>query len=92
MRPFRVSIPVVVAGTLALGAGPAVADVLSPQEVTGLRVDKSGVDLVLTWTDVTADVSGNMESLDVYFVYRGGTPAFVPDRAGGTNRLDTPVA
>jgi hypothetical protein len=63
------------------------ADVTKPAAVTGVTVDKSGTDAVLSWTAVTTDVNGAAETVTGYRVYRGTTPDFAPDETGGTNRI-----
>src|SRR4249920_832518 len=65
------------------------ADVTKPSAVTGLLAGKSGNDVVLSWSPVTTDVTGAAETVTQYRVYRGGTPGFVPDKAGGSNRIGT---
>jgi hypothetical protein len=67
--------------------GAAAADVTKPAEVSGLRVDRSADDAVLTWDAVTEDAAGNAETVSGYRVYRGTTPDFVPDLASGSNRV-----
>src|SRR5262249_48326368 len=72
---------------------PAVAaDVVPPAEVQNLLVTKSGGDVNLNWTPVTANHIGGSETVSNYRVYRASLPSFVPDRAGLTNVQGMPPA
>src|SRR5678815_3849119 len=51
--------------------------------------DRSGNDLLLTWTPVTTDIYGKPETVAQYEVFRGTTPDFVPS---GANRIGTPAS
>ena len=70
---------------------PATADVIPPESVGGVTVERIGDDIVLGWDAVTTDVQGNGESVDLYHVYRGQLPSFVPDKPGASNRIGTPA-
>jgi hypothetical protein len=78
----------VLIGLLLAPAAPA-ADVTNPEAVENLRFDRSEDDVLLTWDPVTTDAAGNTEVVDHYEVYRGIDPDFVPDKAGGSNRIGT---
>jgi len=73
--------------TAALSA--SAADVTRPGDVAGVLAAKQSNDVALAWTAVTQDVLGTAESAVSYRVYRGTSPDFVPDRAGGSNRVGT---
>ncbi|MDH3285084.1 MAG: peptide-N-glycosidase F-related protein, partial [Acidobacteriota bacterium] len=85
-----------VAAFLVILASPVVpshaADVSPPAPVSALLVDKTAADVNLVWDVVAADIFGNPESIDHYKVYRGTTPDFVPDKAGGTNLSGTAIS
>jgi hypothetical protein len=70
------------------GTVPA-ADVTRPAEVAGLVAAHNGDDVDFAWTPVTLDAAGNAETVDHYRVYRAEAPDFVPDKAGGANRIGT---
>ena len=80
---------------LAISIGFAVAtagfaaDVTKPKAPAGLLVDRSGGDAALAWAAVDQDVNGAVETVASYRIYRGTIPSFVPDKAGGTNRIGT---
>ena len=83
MRRWLVSLAI-------LAVAPAqAADVVKPAEVTGLTASRATPDVQLGWAAVTADVTGSPETVTQYRIYRGLTPDFVPDRAGGSNRIGT---
>lgn len=86
-RGFRIIF--VLSGVLAGLLGPAALaqDVVGPASVSQLLVERSGDDLVLTWDEVVTDAAGQPETVDVYRVYRGLSPDFVPDADGGSNRI-----
>jgi len=46
-----------------------------------------GNSLNLQWEAVTEDTTGALTAITRYHVYRGSTPAFLPDRAGHSNRV-----
>jgi hypothetical protein len=50
----------------------------APAFIDDLHVDKAGVDAVLSWSAVTVDIYGKPESVDLYEIYRGTSPLFVP--------------
>ena len=83
---FRLAF-VTLSTALLLSVAPALADVTGPADVAGLRVDRSGGDVILSWGAVTTDALGNPETVDHYNVYRGETKDFVPDKAGGLNKI-----
>ena len=87
MRDLRAVVPFLLA---ALAAPALAASVVPPAEVATINVNRSGADLVLTWSAVTTDLSGAADSVTAYRVYRGATPSFVPDKVGGTNRVGSP--
>ena len=69
------------------------ADVTRPAEVAGLQVSRDGpADVRLAWDVVSLDSAGLPETVSHYNVYRGLAPDFVPDRAGGSNRIGSPSA
>ena len=80
---------VALVATAAMGTGWA--DVVKPAEVTGLLASKTATDVALSWSSVGTDVSGRPETVVGYRVYRGTDPAFVPDLAGGSNRIGSPA-
>src|SRR5882672_10194358 len=87
MKSFSV-LPFVLALT---AASPIFAsDVVPPAEVDNLTVTRSGADVVLTWTAVTASAVGGTESVAGYRVYRGTAGSYVPDRLGGANLVGSP--
>jgi hypothetical protein len=55
-----------------------------PAAVTDLASQKSGSDIVLTWTEVTTDTLGNPATIDGYVIYRNSDPATVPADSIGT--------
>ncbi len=70
----------------------AYADVTAPAEVTSLSETPNATvagDLDLSWTIVTTDVTGNAETVNLYNIYRGDTPDFVPDKSGKSNLIGT---
>jgi hypothetical protein len=67
----------------------ASADVVNPAEVEGLLVEKSGADVLLSWSEVTTDAAGNAETVDFYRVFRDTQRDFVPDKENGTNEIGT---
>ncbi|MBD3866914.1 MAG: hypothetical protein IFK94_02225 [Acidobacteria bacterium] len=75
-----------------LAAGFALADVTAPARIGDLGVDKAGADVSLAWSVVVLDAAGNDETVASYNIYRGTTPGFVADKAGGTNRVGNSVA
>ncbi len=75
----------------AVWPAPA-ADVTAPAPVSGLMAVKASGDVNLAWSAVSSDVTGAPDTVVGYRVYRGTTPSFVPDRAGGTNRIGAPAA
>jgi len=76
---------------LAVPAAMA-ADVTNPSEVGNVALDKVAGDILVQWDAVTLDATGNPESVDHYEVYRGTAATFVPDKAGGSNRIASAVA
>ena len=74
----------------ALAAPAWAQDVVRPADVTGVLVDIGDSDISLVWDAVVLDAAGQPETIDHYNVYRDTTPDFVPDKAGGTNRVGTP--
>jgi len=74
---------------LILASSALAADVTNPAQVENLLFDRSGADVLLVWDPVTTDAAGNTESVDYYEIYRGVDPDFVPDKAGGSNRIGT---
>jgi hypothetical protein len=80
---------------LALAAAPGVAqaaDVTNPAEVTELRANRNGTDVDFTWDPTILDAAGQPETVDLYRVYRGEVPDFVPDKDGGSNVIGTPTS
>ena len=65
------------------------ADVLSPDEVTGVRVTRAGNDVHVTWDPAVVDAAGVPETVSEFRVYRGTTGSFRADKIGGTNRVGT---
>jgi hypothetical protein len=74
---------------VATGVPTQVLGVKSPGFISTLRLAKSGINAVLTWTAVTKDIYGKPESVAKYEVYRGTTPTFTPTPA---NRIGSPTA
>src|SRR5882672_2790179 len=90
MESNRSTLRVIVAAVSAVFVSAAMAaDVTKPAAVSGVTVNKSGNDVVLTWSAVTQDVNGAAETVASYRVYRGTAPSFVPDKTGGGNRIGT---
>ncbi|MCP3934514.1 MAG: carbohydrate-binding protein, partial [Actinomycetia bacterium] len=58
---------------VATTTGPTL-EVVPPAEVALLRVNESGGDVVLTWDDVTTDLTGSPESAVTYHVYSDPSP------------------
>lgn len=73
----------------ALGLPVLAQDVSRPARITGVQLTEDGTDVSLTWDAVNFDVTGGAETIDHYNVYRGLTPGFVPDKAGGSNLIGT---
>ncbi len=84
--PFAAALVSCVVALAALPAARA-ADVTRPAEVGGVTAARAGQDVALAWDPVTTDAAGNPEAAASYQVYRGTAPDFVPDRAGGSNRI-----
>jgi hypothetical protein len=59
--------------------------VAPPATIRDLMVNRSGDDLVLTWSRVTTNIYGNPTAVDHYNIYRGSTPTFVPSNS--VNRI-----
>jgi uncharacterized lipoprotein YddW (UPF0748 family) len=56
-----------------------------PAAVMDLTSQKSGMDIMLTWSEVTTDTLGNPATIDGYVVYRNSDPTSVPaDSIGAT--------
>ena len=62
-----------------------------PPFVMDLAVTREGDDLLLNWSPLTTDAGTGPAPCSGYDVYSGGTPDFVPDLAGGTNRIGASV-
>lgn len=86
MRRFLASVTILFSVPVAFAA-----DVTNPDEVANLLLGKSGGDVQLQWDAITADVSGNPETIAFYEIYRGDTATFVPDKAAAGNRIGTAV-
>jgi hypothetical protein len=87
---LRQGLPILLVGLTVVASGTALAeDVTRPAEVSGLLAARAGADVELQWGPVTLDVAGQPEIIDYYKVYRGGSPSFVPDMAGGSNLIGT---
>lgn len=67
------------------------ADVTAPARILDVTIVKDGDNLRLIWSEVATDVTGQPETVDLYQVYRGTTPDFVPDKTSGSNLLGTSV-
>lgn len=76
---------------ISFTSAPILANVIKPAEVEDLRANRSTGDVVLSWTAVTQDAAGNDTTISSYRIYRGEAPDFVPDLAGGSNRIDEVV-
>jgi len=87
-RPLRPAI-LVLPALLALAPATLGADVTKPKAPANVLVGKSGGDAALSWSLVDRDVNDGVESVASYRVYRGSVPSFVPDKAGGSNRIGT---
>jgi len=74
---------------LALCGTVLAQDVTRPAEVAGLLGARVGSDVQLSWPAVETDAAGQPETIDHYNIYRGIAPDFVPDIAGGSNRIGT---
>ena len=70
---------------------PAMADVTAPARIGDLAVEKVGADAALSWSAVTLDAAGNLETAASYNIYRGETKDFVADKIGGANRIGNSV-
>ena len=64
-------------------------DVTPPLAPTKLRASKDGDDVYLSWSKVTKDIAGNVETVSMYRIFRGPTADFVPDRSGLSNQIGT---
>jgi hypothetical protein len=78
-----------VLAALAAAHQTLAADVTRPATVENVVATRSGSDVVVSWQPVTSDAAGQPETTSHYKVYRGTSPAFVPDRLGGTNLAGT---
>jgi hypothetical protein len=70
------------------GTPTFVRGIRSPEFISGLRVDKSGTNAVLSWPAVTTNIYGKPTTIARYEVYRGTTPDFVP---GPGNKIGQPT-
>ena len=59
----------------------------APATVAGIQLGTSDNDVTLSWSAATTNLYGDTLAADHYNVYRGTTPGFVPDYAGGSNRI-----
>ncbi len=93
-RPIRRAAPraLAVAALLVGAAGARAADVTAPADVSELLASRAGGDVQLGWAPVTLDAAGQPETPASYRIYRGTAPSFVPDKAGGSNRIGTATA
>ncbi len=89
MKTLR--IPAALGAFWAISAAFA-ADVTPPAEIQTLQVERLAGEVHLYWPAVTTDATGHAETVASYRVYRGTAPNFSPDKAGGTNRIASPVA
>jgi hypothetical protein len=64
-------------------------DTTPPASPLKLRAHKDGNDVYLDWPKVTKDVTGNVENVVLYRIFRGTSLDFVPDRTGLTNQIGT---
>jgi hypothetical protein len=64
-------------------------DTTPPLAPTKLRASKDSDDVYLSWSKVTKDTAGNIETMGMYRIFRATTPAFTPDRVGLTNQIGT---
>lgn len=62
-------------------------DVTNPAPVQGVSAQRLTDGVRLSWAPVTLDVLGAPEAGVQYRIYRGTAPDFIPDRAGGSNRI-----
>jgi hypothetical protein len=64
-------------------------DLVAPKPVTTIFINKTAPgslrDVTMTITPVTQDIGNNPEVIRYYYVFRGTTASFTPDRAGFTN-------
>jgi hypothetical protein len=58
-----------------------------PPSVLDLVITRAGDDLRLSWSPLTTDAGSGPAFCTGYDIYSGTTPDFVPDLAGGTNRI-----
>lgn len=75
VRSIAAKVPAVLAA-LAVASAPVAADVTAPGAVTGVLLDKSGGDVVVSWDPLSANADGTGEIIRRYKVYRGATPTF----------------
>ncbi len=61
----------------SLATALTMADVTAPARIGDLVVDKPGADAALSWSAVTLDAAGNLETVASYNIYRGETRDFV---------------
>jgi hypothetical protein len=64
-------------------------DTTPPQNPVKLRAHKDSDDVYLDWSKVTKDISGNVETISYYRIFRSTTSDFVPDRSTHTNQIGT---
>ena len=64
-------------------------DTTPPRAPLKLRASRDANDVYLSWSKVTKDIAGNLETVQMYRVFRGTTPDFVPDRTTFTNQIAT---
>ena len=72
-RPSHLSILLIVIAGFAVTT-TALADVIPPERVSGLTVDKTGADVVVGWNAVGVDIQGNGESV-AYFAKAASDPS-----------------
>lgn len=63
-----------------------------PQSVSGFSATTPTSDIVLSWSASSTDIYGNAATITSYNVYRSTDPNFVPDYAGGINRVAQPAS
>jgi len=67
-------------------------DAIPPADVVNLMVNRTGADVVLSWSPVTTNLLGTSKNISGYRVYRGTAPDFIPDKTAGSNLIGIPAA
>jgi hypothetical protein len=71
--------------TLVLGVRP-------PRFINDLHIGKDGTGAELTWTEVTEDIYGKPESVELYEIFRDTVPDFIPSPANKIHECISPCS